>query len=157
MKIGNKMIAQQMNQPIEILLGEDNPGDVYIIENTLSKSQAYYSLNNVTDGEAVIAYLRRENNYQQAARPDLLVLDLNLPKKHGFEVLEEIKNDPELKDLPVVILTSSNAETDILKSYQLYASCYITKPSDINEFFDAVVKMESFWLNLVKLPPKKIT
>jgi CheY-like chemotaxis protein len=84
----------------------------------------------------------------------LLVLDLNLPKKHGFEVLEEIKNDPKLKSLPVVILTSSNAEQDILKSYQLYASCYITKPSDINDFFDAVLKMESFWLNLVKLPPK---
>jgi CheY-like chemotaxis protein len=148
------MNAKPINQPIEILLCEDNPGDVYIIENTLSQSQIDYTLNNVTDGEAVLAYLRREKKYQKASRPDLLVLDLNLPKKHGFEVLEEIKNDPKLKSLPVVILTSSNAEQDILKSYQLYASCYITKPSDINDFFDAVLKMESFWLNLVKLPPK---
>jgi two-component system, chemotaxis family, response regulator Rcp1 len=140
--------------PVEILLGEDNPGDVYIVRSSLSDSQLHHNFYQVNDGEAVMAYLYQEQGYQNVPLPDLILLDLNLPKKNGFEVLAEIKADLKLKTIPVVILTSSNAQKDILRSYQLCANSYIVKPSDYFSFFQAIKKIEVFWLNLAKLPPK---
>ncbi|NEP02338.1 MAG: response regulator [Symploca sp. SIO2E9] len=144
--------SPENNQTINILLCEDNPGDVFIIRHSLSKSKSAYNFYHTNDGENAMAFLRHEGEYQNVPDPDLLLLDLNLPKKEGFEVLEEIKTDSKLKLLPVVILTSSSAKQDILKSYDLYASCYVTKPFDFNEFVEAVKKIESFWLNFVQLP-----
>ena len=143
--------------PVEILLGEDNPGDVYIVRSSLTDSQINHNFYQVDNGEAVMAYLHQEQGYQNVSLPDLVLLDLNLPKKNGFEVLEEIKADPKLKTIPVVILTSSNSEKDILRSYQLCANSYIIKPSDYLVFFQAIKNIEIFWLNLAKLPPKLST
>jgi two-component system response regulator len=140
--------------PVEILLGEDNPGDVYIVRSSLTDSQIDHNFYQVDDGEAVMAYLHQEQGYQNVSPPDLILLDLNLPKKNGFEVLKEIKADLKLRTIPVVILTSSNTEKDILRSYQLCANSYIVKPSDYFVFFQAIKSIEIFWLNLAKLPPK---
>lgn len=148
------MSLRQTKQALDILVCEDNLGDVYIITNALEESQIKYNLHHVVNGEAAMAYLQQEGDYQAVSRPDLVLLDLNLPKKPGFEVLEEIKSDPKLKAIPVIILTSSRAEQDILKCYQLYASCFVTKPFDFEEFAGAIKKIENFWLNLVQLPPK---
>ncbi|MEM7553107.1 MAG: response regulator [Cyanobacteria bacterium P01_A01_bin.84] len=139
-------------KPVVILLGEDNPGDVYLIRSSLADSKLYHSFYHVQDGEEVMAYLYQEKNYQNVSIPDLILLDLNLPKKNGFEVLAEVKADPKLKIIPIVILTSSNREKDIIKSYQLYANSYIVKPSDYFSFFQAIKKLEVFWLHLAKLP-----
>ncbi len=143
----------QSNQSVNILLCEDNPGDVFIIRNALRKSQVSYNFHHVDDGEMCMKFLHHEVEYENTPEPHLLLLDLNLPKKQGFEVLEDIKQDPKLKSLPVIVLTSSNAEQDILKSYNLYASCYVTKPFEYSDFVETVEKIESFWLQLVKLPP----
>jgi two-component system, chemotaxis family, response regulator Rcp1 len=140
--------------PVEILLGEDNPGDVYIVRSSLTDSNLHHNFYQVNDGEAVMAYLHQKQGYQNVALPDLILLDLNLPKKNGFEVLEEIKADLKLKTIPVIILTSSNAEQDILRSYQLCANSFIVKPSDYFVFFQAIKDIGVFWLNLAKLPPK---
>lgn len=140
--------------PVEILLGEDNPGDVYIVRSSLTDSKLHHNFYQVNDGEAVMTYLHQEQGYKNVPLPDLILLDLNLPKKNGFEVLEEIKADLKLKTIPVVILTSSNAEKDILRSYQLCANSYIVKPSDYFVFFQAIKSLETFWLSLAKLPPK---
>lgn len=121
--------------PVEILLGEDNPGDVYIVSSSLTDSQIDHNFYQVDDGEAVMAYLHQERGYQNVSLPDLILLDLNLPKKNGFEVLKEIKADLKLRTIPVVILTSFNTEKDILRSYQLCANSYIVKPSDYLVFF----------------------
>ncbi len=150
------MSLRQTKQALDILMCEDNLGDVYIITNALQESKIAYNLHHVANGEAAMAYLQQEGDYQAVSRPDLVLLDLNLPKKPGFEVLEEIKSDPKLKAIPVIILTSSRAEQDILKSYQLYASCFVTKPFDFEEFASAIKKIENFWLDLVQLPPKKL-
>lgn len=147
-------MLRNRNQPINILLAEDNPGDAYLISNALAKSQVAYKVYNVLNGEAAMAFLRQENEYANVARPDLILLDLNLPLKHGFEVLEEIKSSPELKMIPVIILTSSSSETDILKSYNLFASCYLIKPVDFNDFCNEIMSLENFWLKFVKLPPR---
>ncbi len=146
------MILREIRRPIDILLVEDNPGDVYIIRTSLSESKVTYNFHHAIDGEEAMAFLRREGKYTNSPRPHLILLDLNLPKKHGFEVLKEIKTDPELKAIPVVILTSSKAEPDIVNSYHLYASCYVTKPLEFNDFNQVIKSIEDFWLNCAKLP-----
>ena len=140
--------------PVEILLVEDNPADVRLTREALSADRLWNSLSVAKDGVEAMAYLRREGKFAAAARPDLILLDLNLPKKDGREVLAEIKADANLKLIPVVVLTSSDAEEDILKTYGLHANCYITKPVDLKQFMKVVKSIEDFWLAIVKLPPK---
>ncbi|MHB8067323.1 MAG: response regulator [Desulfobaccales bacterium] len=141
-------------RPIEILLVEDNPGDVRLTKEALKEGKVMNVLNTVGDGEEALAYLRRQGPYAQATRPDLVLLDLNLPRKSGREVLAEIKDDPDLKRIPVVILTVSEAEQDIIKSYNLHANCYITKPVNLEQFINVVKSIEDFWLTVVMLPPR---
>lgn len=140
---------------IEILLVEDNPGDVRLTQEALKETKILNNLSVAMDGEDAMAFLRREGEYADAERPDLILLDLNLPKKDGREVLAEIKEDAELKLIPVVVLTVSQAEQDILKTYELHANCYITKPIDLHQFVEVVKAIENFWLTIVKLPPRK--
>jgi CheY-like chemotaxis protein len=147
-------IQSRSYRPIEILLVEDNPGDVRLTQEALKEGKVMNVLNTVGDGEEALAYLRRQGAYAQATRPDLVLLDLNLPKKSGREVLEEIKEDPDLKRIPVVILTVSEAEQDIIKSYNLHANCYITKPVNLEQFIEVVKSIEDFWLTVVMLPPR---
>jgi CheY-like chemotaxis protein len=139
-------------KPIEILLVEDNPGDVRLTMEALKEGKVRNNLNVVTDGVEALAFLRRHGKYGDAPQPDLILLDLNLPKKDGREVLGEIKLDEALKRIPVVVLTTSRAEEDILRSYNLHANCYITKPVDLERFFTVVKSIEDFWLTVVKLP-----
>jgi CheY-like chemotaxis protein len=139
-------------RPIEILLVEDSPADVDLTREALEDAKVSNNLNVVVDGEQALAYLRREGLYAEQPRPDLVLLDLNLPRKDGREVLAEIKDDPELRRIPVVILTTSEAEQDILKSYELHANCYVTKPVDLDRFITVVRSIEDFWLAIVKLP-----
>ena len=141
-------------KPLEILLVEYNPGDVRLTREAMKEGKVLNKLNVVMDGMEAMAYLWNECNYKDAARPDLVLLDLNLPKKNGREVLEEIKEDPDLKRIPVVVLTTSRSEQDILKSYNLHANCYITKPVDFEQFSSVVRAVEDFWFTVVKLPPK---
>ncbi len=139
-------------QPVEILLVEDNPGDARLTQEALRDGRVYNKLTVVPDGVEAMAYLRREGRYAGARQPDLILLDLNLPKKDGREVLQEIKADERLRRIPVVVLTSSNAEQDVLKSYGLHANCYVTKPVDLDQFIGAVKAIENFWLTVVTLP-----
>ncbi len=138
---------------VQILLVEDNPGDARLTEEALREAKVRNTLNHVENGIEALAFLRREGKYADAPRPDLVFLDLNLPRMGGREVLREIKNDPDLKRIPVVILTSSGAEQDILSTYQLHANCYITKPVDMQGFLTVVKSVENFWFSVVKLPP----
>ncbi len=137
---------------VEILLVEDNPGDVRLTREALGHGRIQKNLSVVSDGEEALAYLRREGAYSEAPRPDLIVLDLNLPRKDGRELLSEMKQDPEFRMIPVVVLTSSNAEQDILRSYELHANCYIIKPVGLEQFLKAVGSIETFWLSLAALP-----
>jgi two-component system, chemotaxis family, response regulator Rcp1 len=137
---------------IDILLVEDNEGDARLAKEAMRDSKIRNTLHHVTDGEEAMAFLRKEGKYAKAPRPDLVLLDLNLPKKDGRQVLAEIKNDDGLKRIPVVILTVSSAEEDILKTYNLHANCYITKPIDLSQFVKVVRSVEDFWLTIVKLP-----
>lgn len=146
------MSPQPSGQPIEILLVEDNPGDVRLTQEAFKEGKVSNNLNVASDGVEALAFLRREGEYANAPRPDVILLDLNLPKKDGREVLAEIKEDPDLRRLPVVVLTTSQAEQDILKSYNLHANCYITKPVDLERFITVVKSIETFWLSVVKLP-----
>jgi two-component system, chemotaxis family, response regulator Rcp1 len=139
--------------PIEILLVEDNPGDVDLAREALEGSKIRNTLSVVGDGVEALAFLRRSGKYSAAPRPDLILLDLNLPRKSGREVLAEIKSDDCLKRIPVVILTVSKDEEDILESYNLHANCFITKPIDLHQFLRVVRAIEDFWLTIVKLPP----
>ena len=139
---------------IVILLVEDNPGDVRLAQEALKESKIRNKLFVVNDGVEAMEYLRRQGKYADAARPDLILLDLNLPRKSGREVLTEIKTDGSLKRIPVVVLTVSRAEEDIIKAYDRYANCYITKPLDFNQFMAVTKAIEGFWLTIVKLPPK---
>ena len=139
--------------PIEILMVEDNPGDVRLTRESLKDAKVRNVLNVVEDGVAALDYLFQRGAYENACRPDLILLDLNLPKKNGREVLEELKDDPSLKTIPVVILTTSRAEEDILRAYRLHANCYITKPVDFAQFSKIVRSIEEFWLSVVTLPP----
>ncbi len=149
------MCATQSVRPIEILLVEDNQGDVDLTREALEQSKIYNQLSVVNDGVEAIEFLRRKGKYVHASRPDLVLLDLNLPKKDGREVLAEIKSDDNLKRIPVVVLTSSKAEEDILKSYNLHANSYVTKPMDLGQFFKVVQSIEEFWFTIVMLPPKE--
>src|SRR5690242_10715706 len=139
---------------IHILLVEDNPGDVRLTKEAFRDAKVRNLLSVVPDGVAAIEFLRRQGQYANATRPDVILLDLNLPRKDGREVLSEIKADPELRRIPVVILTTSEAEDDILKAYNLSANCYITKPVDLDQFLLVIRSIEDFWLTFVKLPPK---
>jgi len=141
-------------KPIEILLVEDNPGDARLTREALAQSKVRNNLHHAKDGEEAIAFLRREGPFADAPQPDLILLDLNLPKRDGREVLEEVKSDLRLMHIPVVILTSSQAEEDILKSYRLHANCFITKPVDFEQLTRVVQGIEQFWFTLVKLPPE---
>ena len=147
------MSAQITGRPIEILLVEDNPGDADLAREALENGKLANNLHVVDDGEKAMAFLRREGQYAAVPRPDLILLDLNLPKKDGREVLAEIKVDSGLKRIPVVILTTSKAEEDVLRSYNLHANCYVTKPIDLNQFLKVVKSIEDFWLTIVVLPP----
>jgi len=140
---------------VDILLVEDNPGDIRLTQEILKESKIHNNLMVVMDGVEAINFLHREGKYKDAIRPDIILLDLNLPKKNGKEVLAEIKTDPDLKRIPVVVLTTSIAEQDILKTYDLYANCYITKPIDLDQFITVVKLIEDFWLTIVKLPTAK--
>ena len=139
-------------RPIEILLVEDSPGDVELTEEALRDAKVRNNLSVARDGEEALTFLRREGRFADAVRPDLILLDLNLPKKDGRQVLREIKADPALKRIPVVVLTTSAAEQDILKTYELHANCYVTKPVDLDQFITVVQSIEDFWLAIVKLP-----
>jgi CheY-like chemotaxis protein len=142
------------NRPVEILLVEDNEGDIRLTQEAFRDSQVGNHLNVVRDGVEAIAFLKREDPYANAVRPDIILLDLNLPKRNGIEVLAEIKQDDQLKRIPVIVLTSSQAEPDILSSYDLHANCFISKPIDLDRFLRVVQSIEDFWLTIVKLPPE---
>src|SRR5450755_3495708 len=136
----------------EVLLVEDSAGDVRLTQEAFKDAKVHVNLHVAADGVAAMAFLARQGEYANAPRPDLILLDLNLPKKDGREVLEEIKGSPVLKSIPVVILTTSAAEADILRSYQLHANCYITKPVVLEGFLEVVQSIDNFWLSVVKLP-----
>jgi len=146
------MDAQMLGKPIEILLVEDNPGDVRLTAEALRENKFRNKLNVVADGVEAMAYVRREGKYSDAPRPDLILLDLNLPKKDGREVLAEIKTDEDLKRIPVVILTTSKAEEDIFKTYDHHANCYVTKPVELDQFIKVVKTIQEFWFTIVTLP-----
>src|SRR3984893_5572696 len=137
---------------LEVLLVEDSPGDVRLTREAFKDAKVHIHLHVAVDGAEAMAFLEREGPHLDAPRPDLILLDLNLPKKDGREVLQEIKENPTLKSIPVVILTTSASETDILKSYLLHANCYITKPVDLTGFLNVVKSIDNFWLSVVKLP-----
>jgi CheY-like chemotaxis protein len=140
-------------RPIEILLVEDSPGDVRLTREALRDAKVSNNLHIARDGVDALAFLRREGpQFAECPRPDLILLDLNLPRKSGHEVLEEIKADPELRRIPVVILTTSQAEGDVLRTYDLHANCYITKPVELDQFIAVVQSIEDFWLTIVRLP-----
>jgi len=143
------------SRPVEILLVEDNPADVRLTREALNSDRLWNRLSVARDGVEAMAYLRREGRFAAAALPNLILLDLNLPRKDGREVLAEIKADPRLMRIPVVVLTTSDAEDDILKTYGLHANCYITKPADLRQFMKVLKSIEDFWLAIVKLPPKE--
>jgi CheY-like chemotaxis protein len=142
-------------RPIEILLVEDNPADVRLTREALKDAKVVNRLSVATDGEEAMAFLRREGRHAEAPRPDLILLDLNLPRKDGREVLAEVKADDTLKRIPVVILTTSKSEEDVLRSYDLHANCYITKPVGLDQFLTVVESIQDFWLSVVLLPDGK--
>jgi len=140
-------------KPVQILLVEDNPGDVRLTKETLRDAKMIVNLDVVGDGVEAMAFLRREGKYAKAQHPDLILLDLNMPKKDGREVLAEVKQDPDLRRIPVVIMTISDSEVDILKSYNLHANAYVAKPLGLQEFAKIIESVEDFWFTVVKLPP----
>ncbi len=144
------MTNAQAARPIQILLVEDSPGDVRLTEEILRDAKIANDLHVVNDGEQAMDFLRSTD----APRPDVMMLDLNLPRKDGREVLAELKGDPELRRIPVIVLTTSSADQDVLRSYDLNANCYITKPIDLDEFISVVRSIETFWLSIVRLPPQ---
>ncbi|MFY9638797.1 MAG: response regulator [Methanobacterium sp.] len=145
-------MSPRVSNPIEILLVEDNPGDVRLIKEVFKDAKIYNNMQVAYDGEAAMEILRRDDG--NTIFPDLILLDLNLPKKDGREVLREIKGDDCLKCIPVVILTTSNAEEDLIETYKMNANCYITKPVDLDQFINVVKSIENFWLSIVKLPTR---
>ena len=146
------MSGDNLGRPIEILLVEDNPGDVRLTIEALKEGKVRNRLSVARDGVEALAFLRREGPHATAARPDLILLDLNLPRKDGREVLGEIKDDAQLRRIPVVVLTTSKAEEDILRTYDLHANCYINKPVDLEQFISVVRSIDDFWLSVVRLP-----
>jgi CheY-like chemotaxis protein len=149
------MKAFENGKIIDILLVEDNPGDIRLTREVLKEGKISNTLNVVTDGEEALKYLMKEGEYTNALSPDLILLDLNLPKIDGRQVLEHIKNHPKLKIIPVIVLTTSEAEKDVLDMYENHANCYITKPVDFDQFISVIKTIEDFWLTLVKLPRMK--
>jgi chemotaxis family two-component system response regulator Rcp1 len=147
------MNSQSARRPFEVLLVEDNPGDVRLTREALRSSRRPANLTVVGDGVEALAFLHRQGRYERAPRPDLILLDLNLPRKTGGEVLAEIKSDDQLQSIPVVILTTSRTTRDIIQSYHMHVNCYIAKPVDLDQFMSVVRAIESFWLALVELPP----
>jgi len=143
-------------KPVEILLIEDNPGDVRLTKEALKKSKIKINLNVVRDGVKAMDYLCKHGKYKSKPKPNLILLDLNLPKKDGREVLADIKDSDSLKMIPIVILTTSLAENDILSSYNQHANCYINKPVELNKFFKVIRSIELFWFGIVKLPPNRL-
>ncbi|WP_262177572.1 response regulator [Haloarcula laminariae] len=148
------MSETETSRAVEILLAEDNPGDVKLTEKALEKGNVLNNLHVVNDGVEAMAFLRQEGEYDSAPRPDLLLLDLNMPRMDGQEVLAEMKSDEDLRRIPVVVLTSSAAEEDIVESYDHHANAYLTKPVDFDGFVDIVGSIEEFWLSVVKRPPR---
>jgi CheY-like chemotaxis protein len=146
------MHIQSITKPIEVLLVEDNPGDAQLTRIALNDGKMCINLSLTEDGVDALAFLRKQGNYADAPRPDLILLDLNLPRKDGREVLAEIKADPSLRRIPVVVLTTSQSDTDILQAYELAANCFITKPVDFDQFVKIVQTIEDFWFTVVKLP-----
>jgi CheY-like chemotaxis protein len=142
-----------MNEAIHILLVEDNEGDIFLTREALSEGEMTHRLSVVRDGELAIKFLSRESPYEKAERPQLILLDINLPKLNGREVLDFIKKNDKLKQIPVVMLTTSSAPSDIIDAYNKQANCYITKPVDLEEFVDALYSFEKFWFSVVQLPP----
>ena len=139
---------------IEILLVEDNPGDVVLTREALREAKIHNRLSVASDGVEAMAFLRKEGEHKDAPRPDLILLDLNMPRKNGIETLSEIKADPAFRTIPVVILTTSGADQDVLKAYEYSANCYVTKPVDLDQFVKVVQTIDEFWLSIVRLPPK---
>ena len=148
------MTPKATTKPIEILLVEDSPADILITREAFQDARLTNAIHVVEDGVQALEFLHREGSYASAPRPDLILLDLNLPRKNGREVLAEIKENPEFKSIPVVILTTSNADEDILKAYDLHANCYVVKPVGFDNFLKAVQSIENFWFSVVKLPPE---
>jgi two-component system, chemotaxis family, response regulator Rcp1 len=146
--------SMQEGAPVDILLVEDNPGDVRLTQEALREGKIRNRLMVAKDGVEAIAMLRREGAHANVPRPDLILLDLNLPRKDGREVLADIKADESLRRIPVVVLTTSKAEEDILRTYDLHANCYITKPVDLEQFIDVIKSIDDFWLTVVRLPPR---
>lgn len=143
-------------ESIHILLVEDNEGDILLTQEAFEESKILNLLSVVRDGREALNFVFQKNGYEQAKRPDLILLDINLPIKNGHEVLQAIKESPEHRSIPIIMLTTSSSERDISLSYKCHANCYISKPVDINEFLAAIASIENFWLNLVQLPPKVI-
>ncbi len=142
----------QTLEPLNVLLIEDNPGDIRLIQESLKENKFFAELTVISDGEEAINYLKKNGSSSGYSNPDIILLDLNLPKKDGREILIEIKNNDALKTIPVVVLTSSSAEEDISRSYQNYANCFISKPVDLDNFIKVIKSIENFWLTIVKLP-----
>lgn len=149
------MTTGKKAKPVKILLVEDSPTDALLTQEALVATDIPNKLHLVTDGVEALAFLRQEREYHQQTRPDLILLDLNLPKKNGLEVLQELKTDESLRVIPVIILTTSKAEQDIVKSYRFHANCYVIKPVDFEKFTEAVDTIRNFWLSLVALPPRE--
>lgn len=146
------MTPKPAGQPIEVLLVEDDPGDILLIREAFEFNKVHNTLNVVSDGEQALDYLRGVGDYAGRIRPDLVLLDLNLPRKDGREVLAEVKSDPDLRTIPIVVLTTSEAEEDVLKSYQLHANAYVTKPVDFERFVSIVRQIDDFFVSVVRLP-----
>lgn len=146
------MSVERLGRPVEILMIEDNPGDARLAQEGLKEAKVHNNLTTVTDGEQAVAFLQRRPPYDQAPRPDLILLDLNLPRLDGREVLQQIKDDPLLRRIPVVVLTTSDADEDIVSAYDLNVNCYVTKPVDFELFVQVIRSIEDFWLTVVRLP-----
>jgi CheY-like chemotaxis protein len=148
-------LPEQARRAFDVLLVEDDPGDTLMIREAFEQHAISHRLHHVSDGVEAMDFLHGENGHAGSPRPDLILLDLNLPRKDGREVLEEIKGDPELRAIPVVVLTTSEADEDILRSYELHANAYVTKPVDLDRFIDVVRRTDDFFANVVKLPPRR--
>ncbi|MDY6932300.1 MAG: response regulator [Halobacteriota archaeon] len=146
------MSNNAIRRPIDVLLVEDNPGDIRLTEEAFKEGMMHINLHVVTDGIEATKFLKKEGEYADAPSPDLVLLDLNMPRKNGCEVLEDIKADEDLRRIPIVILTTSRAEEDIIKSYNLHANCFITKPVDMDQFVEVIKFIEGFWFSVVRLP-----
>lgn len=148
------MNTKSLKKPIEILLVEDSPADILITREAFQDAKLLNTLHAVEDGVQALEFLRHQGSYASAPHPDLILLDLNLPRKNGREVLAEIKGDPELRSIPIIILTTSSADEDIVKAYDLHANCYVVKPVGFDNFFKAVQSIQNFWFSVVVLPPE---